>query len=1381
MTLQWSKVRGTGYFLQYNQQWKTIPASDEDGSVTYTISSLNPATEYMCTLYSVFENARSTGVPLRVFTDHQHLPCGQGFCPSDHVCINGNGTFQCLDGCQHYTVLNDDWLSDYNVNGNSLCYGSYQPSDWYRMFVGQSSAQIPETCVQESRCSSYRIWSRTPHPVHYNETVTLSFSIARDSNCYYNYYYNSYNNYYYYYYYYNSNLMTRRCYGDFYVYKLPILPGCDLSYCAVPPHGFRSSGQNDTSITLLWNPVNSSVSFVLQFNGTESNISVPTGSEPATYTVSSLTPATKYTFTLFSVFENVTSSGISIDAVTAPQNVEIFKLIGLNDTSMTLQWSKVGGTGYILQYNQQWKTIPASDEDGPVTYTVSSLNPATEYMCTLYSVFENARSTGVPLRVFTDHQHLPCGQGFCPSDHVCINGNGTFQCLDGCQHYTVLNDDWLSEYNVNGNSLCYGSYQPSDWYRMFVGQSSAQIPETCVQESRCSSYRIWSRTPHPVHYNETVTLSFSIARDSNCYYNYYYNSYNNYYYYYYYYNSNLMTRRCYGDFYVYKLPILPGCDLSYCAVPPHGFRSSGQNETSITLLWNPVNSSVSFVLQFNGTELNISAPAGSGPATYTFSSLTPATKYTFTLFSVFENVRSSGISIDAVTAPQNVENFTLIGLNDTSMTLQWSKVRGTGYILQYNQQWKTIPASDEDGPVAFTVSSLSPATVYMCTLYSVFENARSTGVPLRVFTDHQHLPCGQGFCPSDHVCINVNGTSQCLDGCQHYTVLNDDWLSEYNVNGNSLCGGNSYSSDWYRMFLGQSSAQIPETCVQESRCSSYRVWSTTPHPVRYNESVTLSASYARDSDCYYSYYSYNIMARLCYGDFYVYKLPRLPGCGYSYCPVPPHGFRSSGQNETSITLLWNPVNSSVSFVLQFNGTESNISAPAGSGPATYTFSSLTPATKYTFTLFSVFENVRSSGISIDAVTAPQNVENFTLIGLNDTSMTLQWSKVRGTGYILQYNQQWKTIPASDEDGPVAFTVSSLSPATVYMCTLYSVFENARSTGVPLRVFTDHQHRPCGQGFCPSDHVCINVNGTSQCLDGCQHYTVLNDDWLSEYNVNGNSLCGGNSYSSDWYRMFLGQSSAQIPETCVQESRCSSYRVWSTTPHPVRYNESVTLSASYARDSDCYYSYYSYNIMARLCYGDFYVYKLPRLPGCGYSYCPVPPHGFRSSGQNETSITLLWNPVNSSVSFVLQFNGTESNISAPAGSGPATYTFSSLTPATKYTFTLFSVFENVRSSGISIDAVTAPQNVENFTLIGLNDTSMTLQWSKVRGTGYILQYNQQWKTIPASDEDGPVTYTVSSLNPATVYMCTLYSVFENARSTGVPLRVFTGKKFLDFYY
>ena len=79
------------------------------------------------------------------------------------------------------------------------------------------------------------------------------------------------------------------------------------------------------------------------------------------------------------------------------------------------------------------------------------------------------------------------------------------------------------------------------------------------------------------------------------------------------------------------------------------FRPSGQNETSITLQWNKVNNNISFVLQFNGTETSISAPHGDGPVTHTVSSLSAGTKYTFTLFSVFEDVRSSGVKIAAVT------------------------------------------------------------------------------------------------------------------------------------------------------------------------------------------------------------------------------------------------------------------------------------------------------------------------------------------------------------------------------------------------------------------------------------------------------------------------------------------------------------------------------------------------------------------------------------------------------------------------------------------------------------------------------------------------------------------------------------------------------------
>lgn len=85
-------------------------------------------------------------------------------------------------------------------------------------------------------------------------------------------------------------------------------------------------------------------------------------------------------------------------------------------------------------------------------------------------------------------------------------------------------------------------------------------------------------------------------------------------------------------------------------------------------------------------------------------------------------------------------------------------------------------------------------------------------------------------------------------------------------------------------------------------------------------------------------------------------------------PQNPDNFRPSTQDETSVTLQWDKISSSVSFVLQFNGTETNISTPSGYGPVTHTVSSLSARTKYTFSLFSVFENLRSSGVSITAAT-----------------------------------------------------------------------------------------------------------------------------------------------------------------------------------------------------------------------------------------------------------------------------------------------------------------------------------------------------------------------------------------------------------------------------
>ncbi|KAM4536990.1 chitinase A1-like [Odontesthes bonariensis] len=261
---------------------------------------------------------------------------------------------------------------------------------------------------------------------------------------------------------------------------------------------------------------------------------------------------------------------------------------------------------------------------------------------------------------------------------------------------------------------------------------------------------------------------------------------------------------------------------------------------------------------------------------------------------------------------------------------------------------------------------------------------------------------------------------------------------------------------------------------------------------------------------------------------------------HSVSPQNTESFRPSAQDETSITLQWNRVSNNVRFVLQFNGTETNISAPDGDGAVTHTVSSLTAGTNYKFTLFCVFENIKSSGLQLTAVTAPQNAQGFRKSEQDETSITLQWNQVNNNvSFVLQFNGAETNISAPDGDGAVTHTVSFLTAGTKYTFTLFSVFENVRSSGVSITAATAPQNT----------------------------------------------------------------------------------------------------------------------------------------------------ESFRPSAQDETSITLQWNQVNNNDRFVLQFNGTETSISAPDGNGAVTHTVSSLTAGTKYTFTLFSVFENVRSSGVNITAIT----------------------------------------------------------------------------------------------
>nr|XP_020510045.1 uromodulin-like isoform X1 [Labrus bergylta] len=183
---------------------------------------------------------------------------------------------------------------------------------------------------------------------------------------------------------------------------------------------------------------------------------------------------------------------------------------------------------------------------------------------------------------------------------------------------------------------------------------------------------------------------------------------------------------------------------------------------------------------------------------------------------------------------------------------------------------------------------------------------------------------------------------------------------------------------------------------------------------------------------------------------------------------------------------------------------------------------------------------------------------------------------------------------------------------------------------------------CGSTVCPSGTDCVRMNGTLQCADPCQEYTVLNDDWRSTNNTSTQNLhCDQHVDWQGWYRLFLGQTSAQIPERCVAENSCGTHApLWITTPHPTQSGQIVsrTVCGSWL-GSCCFFS--SHTIHVKLCYGNYFVYKLVRPISCSLAYCAevneatpenpstTPDPSTATSSASQVNITSTTTPDNSS--------------------------------------------------------------------------------------------------------------------------------------------------------
>lgn len=86
---------------------------------------------------------------------------------------------------------------------------------------------------------------------------------------------------------------------------------------------------------------------------------------------------------------------IFLFCVSAPANVENVKVIGQNETSVTLQWRTGTKYTYELKFQNGTSLINTTAKtDVLETQTVSSLTAGTEYNFTLFTVEGDYRSSG---------------------------------------------------------------------------------------------------------------------------------------------------------------------------------------------------------------------------------------------------------------------------------------------------------------------------------------------------------------------------------------------------------------------------------------------------------------------------------------------------------------------------------------------------------------------------------------------------------------------------------------------------------------------------------------------------------------------------------------------------------------------------------------------------------------------------------------------------------------------------------------------------------------------------------------------------------------------------------------------------------------------------
>ncbi|XP_076008083.1 receptor-type tyrosine-protein phosphatase H-like isoform X2 [Genypterus blacodes] len=817
--------------------------------------------------------------------------------------------------------------------------------------------------------------------------------------------------------------------------------------------------QNENSITLNWERVDSIPTYLLKYvqNGENVEKEINAGAETTIgYTVSSLTPGTKYNFALFTVDGGVQSSGHLFSAVTAPRNTQQFKSVDQNETSINLQWAEVENIlSYQLKYSGGEINVTGT------SHTISGLTAATKHNITLFSVFEGVKSSGETITAVTAPERVEkvtvetqnessitlkwMKVGSIPKYILQYDEGGAdiIETDEGTVVYPVLGLSAGTKYNftlftvfekVNSTGYKFEAVTAPRNTQQFksVDQNETSINLQWAEVENILSYQLKYSGGEINVTGTSHTISGLTAATKH--------------------NITLFS--------VFEGVKSSGETITAVTAPERVKEVTvvTQNESSITLRWMKVGSIPMYILQYKDNTKDIIIPDGETEMDYVVSPLTAGTKYNFTIFTIFENVTSSGENFLAVTAPERVEKVTVETQNESSITLKWMKVGSIPkYILQYDEGGADIIETDE-GTVVYPVLGLSAGTKYNFTLFTVFEKVNSTGYKFEAVTAPRNT---QQF-----KSVDQNETSINLQWAEVENILSYQLKysgGEINVTGTShtisgLTAATKHNITLFSVFEGVKSSGETITAVTAPRKVAYVT------VVRHNESsISLKwdkaggvSTYILESEDGSVTKQISALGEEATVEYTVSPLPA--GTRYNFTIIAVFEYaRSQGLNIVAVTALsatncanasWHITSSSIQAVIQgvfSNATANNVSVIpyAVREGSNVSFSGLSPGSTYEVVLFYQAASARHVQCCHNVTIRPQDLKAHCAYWAGGYSMLVKWNKPDGVWTIVEVTVSGKTTNVSGSEA-LQVIISGFQPAKTYDVSVMSLSGTVRS-------------------------------------------------------------------------------------------------------------------------------------------------------------------------------------------------------------------------------------------------------------------------------------------------------------------------------------------------